>query len=102
MYAELRNIACCPIQNVHRIKFIMIEIFKIIYKIGPSYLYELFVRMADIHNVRGSFRVTMAKFRNIQYDKHSLRKEGAQMWNLLDDDIKRAINLNVFIRRIKK
>jgi len=71
----------------------MTEIFKITYKIGPSYLHELFVRKVDIHNVGGLFRVTMPKFRTIQYGKHSLRYEGAQIWNQLDDDIKRAINL---------
>jgi len=80
----------------------MIEIFKIIHKIGPSYLQELFARKVDVHNFRGSFRVTMPKFRTIQLGKHSLRYEGAQMWNQLDDDIKRAINLKVFRRRMKK
>jgi len=44
----------------------------------------------------------MPKFRTIQYAKHSLRYEGVQMWNELDDDIKRAINLKVFRGRIKK
>ena len=44
----------------------------------------------------------MPKFRTIQYGKHCLRYEGAQMWNQLDDDIKRAINLKVFRRRITK
>ena len=44
----------------------------------------------------------MPKFRTIQYGKHSLRYEGAQMWNQLDDDIKRAINLKAFRRRIKE
>jgi len=38
----------------------------------------------------------MPKFITIQYGKHSLRFEVAQMWNQLDDDIKRAINLKVF------
>ena len=84
---------CKPLLYVHRIKLIMIELFKIVHKIGPSYLHELFVRKVDIHNVRGSFRFTMPIFRTIQYGKHSLRYEGAQIWNQLDDDIKRAINL---------
>jgi len=44
----------------------------------------------------------MPKFRTIQYSNHSLRYEGAQMWNQLDDDIKQAINLKVFRKRIKK
>jgi len=44
----------------------------------------------------------MPKFRIMQYGKHSLRYEGAQMLNQLDDDIKRAINLNAFRRLIKK
>ena len=65
-------------------------------------LYELFVIKVDIHNVSGSFKVTMPKFRTIQYDKHLLSYEEAQIWNKLGDDIKGAINLNVFRRRIKK
>ena len=101
-YTELRNMACKPLLCVYRIKLIIIEIFKIIHKIGPTYLLELFARKEYIHNFRGSFRVTMPKFRTIQYGKHSLRYEWAQMWNQLDDDIKRAINLKVFRRRIKK
>jgi len=68
-----------PLLYVHRIKLIVIEIFKIVHKIGPSYLHELFVRNVDIHNVRDSFRVTMPKFRTIQYGKHSFRYEGAQI-----------------------
>ena len=43
-YTELRNIACKPLLYVHRIKLVMIEIFKIINKIRLSYLHELFVR----------------------------------------------------------
>ena len=80
----------------------MIEIFKIINEIGPTYLLELFVRKVHIHNVRGSFRVTMPKYIVLQYGKHSLRQEAVQMWNQLDDDIKPAINLKIFRRRIKK
>jgi len=99
-----------PIQNyeiwlahyVRRIKLIVIEILKIIHKIGPSYLHELFVRKVDFHNVRGSFMVRTPIFRTIRYGKHSLRYEGVQIWNQLDDDIKRAINLKVFRRHIKK
>ena len=76
--------------------------FKIIYKIGPSYLDELFVRKAEIHDVRGSFRVTMPKLRTKQHGEHSLSYEVAQMWNQLDHDIKRAISLTVIRRRITK
>jgi len=80
----------------------MIEIFKIIHIIGPTYINELFVRKVDIHNVRYSFRVTMPKFRTIKYGKHSLRYEGAQTWNQLDSDIKRDINLKLLRRHIMK
>ena len=45
----------------------MIEIFKIIHKIGPIYLLELFARKEYIHNFRGSFRVTMPKCRTMQF-----------------------------------
>ena len=57
-----------PLPYVRRIKLIMIETFKIIYKIGPSYLHELFLRKIDIHNVRCSFLVTMPKFRTNIYN----------------------------------
>ena len=67
--------ACKPLLCVHRIKLIMIETFKYIDKIGPSYLHKLFARKVDIHNCRGSFKVTMLNFRTIQYGKHSLRYE---------------------------
>jgi len=76
-YTELRNMACKPLLCVYRIKLIIIEIFKIIHKIGPSYL--LFARKVDIHNFKCSFRATKPKFRTIQYGKHCLRYEGAQM-----------------------
>ena len=78
MYTGLRNMACKPLIYVHGIKRIMIEIFKIINKIGPSYIHEPSARKVDIHNFRGSFRDTMPKFRTIQHGKHSLRYEGAQ------------------------
>ena len=64
-YTELRNMAYTPLLCAYRIKLVMIEIFKIIHKIGPSYLYELCVRQVDINNIRCSFRVMMSKFRTI-------------------------------------
>jgi len=88
--------------NAHRIKLILIEIFKIIHKIERSHLHELFTRKVEVHNFRGSLRLTMPKFRTMQYGKHCLRYEGAQMWNREDDNIKQAINLKVFRRHIKK
>ena len=62
---------CKTLLYVYRIKLIIIEIFKFINKIGPSYLHELFARKVDIHNFRGSFRVTMPKFITIKYGKYS-------------------------------
>ena len=48
--------ACKPLMCVHWIELIMIEIFKISHKIGPSYLHELFARKIDISEVHSGLR----------------------------------------------
>ena len=43
----------------------------------------------------------MPKYRPIKYGKHSFTYEAGQMWNQLDDEINRSINVDVFKRLSK-
>jgi len=53
-----------PLLYVHRIKLIMIEIFKIIHKIGLNYLHELFVWKVHIHYVETYLYKSKYKYNN--------------------------------------
>ena len=86
---------------MHRIKLIMVEIYKIINKMGPKYLHDMFIVKDNTYNVRNQSTLVLPKFKTVKYGKKSIRYEGVKFWNLLRNEVKQAINLDVFKRFLR-
>ena len=97
-YVDLRQKANRPLLYVQRMKLIMIEVLKIVNKIGPKYLHDMFVLKNNSHNLRNSLTLIQPKFKTVTYGKCSLKYEGSVIWNKLSNEMKQSININVFKR----
>ncbi len=95
-YSEIRAKASKPLLYVHRIKLIMIEIYKIVNKMGPRYQHEMFTLKENHHNLRNTMSLITPKFNTVKHGKLSMRYDGAVIWNALANDVKKSINIHVF------
>jgi hypothetical protein len=100
-YKELRERANKPLLYIHRIKLIMVEIYKIINKMGPKYLHDMFTVKDNNYNVRNKLTLVLPKFNTVKYGKKSIKYEGVKFWNLLTNEVRQAINVDVFKRFLR-
>ena len=97
-YTELRERANKPLLYVHRIKLIMIEIYKCINKLGAKYLHDMFILRRNSRNLRNEVALIQPRFNTIKYGKCSVTYEGSVIWNTLTNDMKQSIHIDVFKR----
>jgi hypothetical protein len=101
-YEALLRKAGKSLLYISRIKSIAIEVYNITNKLGPSMLHDMY-ETKDINiNLRDGNRVKQPNVRTTKYGIHSLRYEGAKIWNSLPASIKCAISLNNFKSLINK
>ena len=85
-----------------RVRFIAIEIYKVLHRLSPPFLQDMFERKAHIHNLRNDNTLHLNKFRTIKYGKKSLRYQGAKLWNDLPLTCKNVGNVEDFKKEIRK
>ena len=85
-----------PPLYVHRIRLLVLEIYKIIHSIGPKYLDDMFTIKNTTYNMRDNMKLIVPKPKTVKYGKRSLKYEGSRLWNLLTNATKLAVNFKVF------
>ena len=63
-YPELRSKANKPLLCVHRIRLLVLEIYKIIHSIGPKYLDDMFTIKNTTYNMRDNMKLIVPKTQN--------------------------------------
>ena len=86
--------------DVHRIKLILVEVYKIVNMLRPKYLHEMFVTDDSAYDMRNSMNIVMPNFNTLKYGKNSVSYTGAKLWNILNNETKQAINIKAFRRFI--
>ena len=99
-YPELRQKASRPLLYIERLRLIVCEVFKCVNELGPSYLHNIFNSKEQKYNTRKTKILEMPKYNYERYGKQSLSYNGAQLWNMLNNDFKNAINVNDFKRLV--
>jgi len=99
-YEELREWGNKPLLYVHRIKLILLEVYKIVNMLGPEYLHEMFLVYDSAYEVRNFMNIVMPKFNTLKYIKNSISYTGVKLWNILNTETKQTINIKVFRRFI--
>jgi len=81
--------------HVRRIKSMALEVFKIINKIYPECLHDLFKQTNPFYNFRKDNTVDLPIANTARYAKRSFRFEAAQVWNNLPNDMRLAETYNL-------
>jgi len=87
---------------IERLKAILIEVYKSIHKLGPSYLHNLFTAKVSNYDFRSVSSLTLPKFNTVTYGKGTLKYEGCKLWNELSNDMKSSPTLKVFKSKLAK
>ena len=95
-YTELLARANLPTLQLHRKREILVEVFKSVNKMSPSFMWDLF-KVKDItYNLRSNRNVCLNHCRTKRYGLDSLSYHGAHLWNLLPNDMKKCKDLDIF------
>ena len=95
-YTELLARANLPTWQLHRKREILVEVFKSVNKMSPSFMWDLF-KVKDItYNLRSNINVCLNHCRTKRYGLDSLSYHGAHLWNLLPNDMKKCKDLDIF------
>ena len=95
-YTDLLNACNIPPMFIQRVRFLMVEVYKILNLIGPLYLHDMYIRKETAYDMRNILALKLPIFNTKKYGLNSIRYQGAKLWNTLPNDIKRASSLSVF------
>ena len=63
-----------------RLRYLVIEVFKCINGMNPTYLSDMFTLKEQPHNMRDQMTVFLPKFKTRTYGYRSFRYYGAKVW----------------------
>ena len=81
---------------IQRVRFLMVEVWKIWNMIGPLYLHNMYIIKETVYDMRNILVLRLSIFKAKKYSLNYIRYQGPSYWNRLLNDIKRASNLSVF------
>jgi len=89
--------------SVHQrnLQLLLIEIYKTINNLNPSFMAEVFVTNVVPYNLRGSTNLVLPKARTNLYGIDTVRFVGKKLWQTLPKEIKKSQTLETFKRNIK-
>ena len=66
----------------------MLEVFKTVNSLNPSYLWDFFITKQIEYNLRIKTLVKLPQITTHAFGRHSVTFRGSILWNTLSDDIK--------------
>ena len=85
-----------PSLKIRRMRYLAIQVFKIINKQSPIYLHDL----VNVKNIKYTFRyknlLEVPRIRTTRYGLHTLRYAAPNIWNKLPNDFRVSMSLNEF------
>ncbi len=101
-YRQLLDKGGLDMLYLKRLKFIAMEVFKIVTDQSPKYMNTLVQEKQDIgYNFRQYKLMTQPEYNSIRYGLNSFRYKAPKIWNSLPNDAKKAINLSQFKKLLK-
>ena len=87
--------------HVKNLQKLMLEIFKTLNSLNPSYLWDFFSTKKVEYNLRIKNLVKLPQIKTHTFGTHSLTFRGSILWNALSDDMKICKNVAAFKKKIK-
>lgn len=81
---------------IRRLKSIACEVFKAINDLSPTFLRDIFNVKELHHEMRDDVILIQPKFSKIRYGQSTFSYYGPHIWNLLPNDVKCNVNVNMF------
>jgi hypothetical protein len=85
-----------------RLRFLAMEIFKVLNDMSPMYMKNLFIKKQTIYKLRDITPLVQPKFKTITYGHNTLKYQGSKLWNKLPNNIKDVDSVNDFKKEIQK
>ena len=86
-------------RNIQRVA---IEMYKVVHKLCPSIMNDLFVPHTTTRQTRSKRAFIRPRVNSVHYGEYSIRSFGPIVWDeMLPQHLKEAINLNIFKKYIK-
>lgn len=101
-YAQLRVKANRPLMYVLRLRKVLLEVFKSLNKIGPSYLHNVYMEYESRYDMRSAHNVYLPHFNTVTYGQQSQRYQGSKLWNDLSSEMKTSDTEKIFTRKLQK
>ena len=104
-YAPVSFISICVVAVVplyqRNLQLLLIEIYKTVNNLNPSFMAEVFVTNVVPYNLRGSTNLVLPKARTNLYGIDTVRFVGQKLWQNVPKEIKESQSLDIFKRNIK-
>ena len=86
--------------NVKNLQKLMLEVFKTLNYLNPSYLWDLFSVKQVGYNLRTKNLMMLPQIKTQTYGVNSITFRGSILWNALSDDIKTCDNVVAFRKKV--
>ena len=100
-YQELLSRAKLPTLELSRKRAVLVEVYKAVNKLSPSFMWDLFHVKDSNYNLRNSNNLNVKQCRTKKYGQDSLSNYGAKLWNALPNELKECKDLVTFRERVK-
>jgi hypothetical protein len=95
-YDELLSKSKLPTLKVRRMRYLAIEVYKVINKECPVYLQDLIHIKNNSYSFRYQNIAELPQVRTTSHDLQSFRYAGTKLWNELPDEFRKQSSLNQF------
>ena len=101
-FSELLNIDKSVTIHQRNLQYLLIEIYKVKKGISPTIMNEIFQFFENpVHERRIDVHLPSRNSRTVFFSTESIMNPGANLWNMVPQDIKSSESLNVFKSKIK-
>ena len=87
--------------HIKNLQKLMVEVFKTLNSLNPSYLWDFFSEKQVEYNLRIKNLVKLPQIKTHTFGLNSVTFRGSILWNALGDDIKICENVAAFKKKIK-
>ena len=101
-YDELLDKIDQPLMYISRFRNIVLETFKSVNKINPPFMQDLFEVKENKYNLRGGILLDQPKVCTERYGIHTIRYQGARLWNSLPPHMKTSVTVEDFKYHLAK
>ena len=100
-FDELLELDDSPTVHVNSLRILMIEVFKSLHHLNPSFMWDLFNIKVTKYNLRTGQRLQLPTTKSKSYGTNSIVFRGSLLWNSLPNTIKSSESLSEFKRKIR-